>query len=98
MTWTEDSCIKEAMLLIKNNIKDDSVHTAECTWIYEPTINYYRLEYDIPIQEVFRNDVKYEGDYLLVLNDWITNKKYQLLLMDRTSGLAVYKRKPISTN
>jgi hypothetical protein len=98
LTWSEDSCIKEAMLFIKNNIKDDSIHTLECTWLYEPMVNYYRLEYAVPIQEVFRDDVKYKGDYLLVMNDWTANKKYQPLPIDRTSGLAVYKRKPISTN
>ncbi|WP_430404941.1 hypothetical protein [Fluviicola sp.] len=98
MTWSEDSCIKEAMLLIKNNIQDDSIHTAECTWIYEPMVNYYRLEYAIPIQEVFRDGIKFDGEYLLIQKEWVSNKNYTPILMDRTSGLAVYKRKSISAN
>jgi hypothetical protein len=98
MTWSEDSCIKEAMLLIKHDTKDKSIHIAECTWIYEPIVNYYRLEYQVPIQEVFRDGIKFEGEYLLIQNEWVSNKNYKPILMDRTSGLAVYKRKSISAN
>jgi len=100
MTWSEDSCIKEAMLLIKNDIKDQYVHTAECTWIYEPVVNYYRLEYDVPIQEVFREDIRYEGEYLLIENvRFIENKDYKSLMLHlRECRLAVYKRQSISTN
>lgn len=98
MTWREDKSIKEAMLLIKEDIQDDSIHTAECTWIYEPMINYYRVEYQVPIQEVFRDGIKYESDYLLIQNEWISNKNYNILLADRYSGLSVFKRKSIAAN
>lgn len=98
MTWSEDSCIKEAMLFIKKNIKDDSIHSAECTWIYEPMVNYYRLEYDVPIQEVFREDIKHEAEYLLTQNEWTAHKNYNAILIKRKSGLIVYRKKTISTN
>lgn len=105
MTWSEDSCIKEAMLLIKNNIKDDSVHTAECTWIYEPMVNYYRLEYGVPIQEVFRDGIKFEAEYLLIhpsenLSSPADKKKYSILLAhSRECGLFLYWKPPvIATN
>lgn len=100
MTWSEDQDIKEVMLLIKNDVKDKSIHTAECTWIYEPMINYYRLEYNIPIQEVFREDVKMEAEYVLFQSTMLFDiKEYQILKdYSRKSGLILYKRKPISTN
>lgn len=98
MTWSEDWHVKEAMLLIKNDIKDESIYAVECTWIYEPVINYYRLEYQIPIHEVFRDGIKYEAEYLLIQNEWILNKNYKPLLTNRDSGLAVYKQKAISAN
>jgi 4-amino-4-deoxy-L-arabinose transferase-like glycosyltransferase len=98
MTWSEDSAIKTAMLLIKNDIKDNSIHLAECSWFYEPLINYYRLEYQVPIQEVFRDEIKHEAEYLLIQNEWAPNKNYRLLFSDRNSRLTVHKRKPISAN
>jgi hypothetical protein len=98
MTWSEDSAVKKAVLLIRQDIKDESIHLVECTWIYEPMINYYRLEYGIPVQEVFREDIQYKGEYLVIQNEWTPKPDYESILMDRTSGLAVYKRKVTSVN
>ena len=98
MTWSEDSSIKPAMLLIREDIKDNSIHIAECSWFYEPIINYYRLEYHVPIQEVFREEIKHEAEYLFIQNEWMPNENYKLLFSDRNSGLTVYKRKTISAN
>ena len=93
MTWSEDQHLKEGMLLIKNDIKDQSVHTIECSWIYEPVINYYRLEYHVPVQKVFRDGIKYETEYL-VIEKGFANKNYDLKLLHyRECGLMVYKRK-----
>ncbi|MDF3027824.1 MAG: hypothetical protein K0S23_2131 [Fluviicola sp.] len=98
MTWSEDSAIKTAMLLIKDDIKDNSIHIAECSWFYEPLINYYRLEYQVPVQEVFRDEIKHEAEYLLIQNEWTPNKNYRLLFLDRNSRLTVHKRKSIAAN
>lgn len=99
MTWSEDQHLKEAMLLIKHGIKDQSIHTAECTWIYEPVINYYRLEYQVPIQQVFRDEIKYEAEYLFIQNELVPNKEYKSLLCHlRECGLSVYKRLPSAAN
>ena len=98
MTWSEDSAVKKAVLLIRQDIKDESIHIVECTWIYEPMINYYRLEYGVPVQEVFREDIQYKGEYLVIQNEWTPKPDYESILMDRTSGLAVYKRKVTSAN
>ena len=98
MTWSEDSGIKTAMLLIKDDIKDNSIHIAECSWFYEPLINYYRLEYQVPIQEVFRDEIKHEAEYLLIQNEWTSNQNYTLLFLDRSSRLTVHKRLPNAAN
>ncbi len=105
MTWAEDQHVKEVMLLIKNNIKDDSIHTAECTWIYEPMINYYRVEYQVPIQQVFRDGIKCEAEYLLIhpsenLSSPPDKKIYRILLCHiRECGLCLYWKAPvIATN
>lgn len=70
MTWAEDQHLKEAMLKIKDDIRDESIHSAECTWIYEPIVNYYRMEYNVPIQEVFRGRFSYQSEYLIVQDDF----------------------------
>lgn len=108
MTWAEDQDVKEAMLLIKEDIKDNSVHTSECTWIYEPMVNYYRLEYDVPIQEVFRDGITYQSEYLVIdeemisglINDLIKDNSYIVLDSShvRNSGLILYKQQSISAN
>ena len=98
ITWWEDQHVKEAMLLIRNDIKDESVHTIECSWIYEPVINYYHLEYQVPVHEVFRDGIKYEAEYLLIQNEWEAHKNYRTLFANRYSDLVVYKRKSTAAN
>ncbi|MGV3613472.1 MAG: hypothetical protein ACO1N0_21110 [Fluviicola sp.] len=98
-TWPEDQHVKEVMLLIKKDIPDESVHTAECFWLYEPAVNYYRLEYQVPIREVFREDLKYEAEYLLFFEtiQLPDMKGYRILKnYSRKSGLVLYKRKSIN--
>lgn len=99
MTWSEDQDVKAAMLSIRDDIRDKSIHIAECTWIYEPVINYYRLEYEVPIQQVFREDIKFEGEYILFQTALIQIKEYSILEdYSRKSSLVVYKRKLNATN
>ncbi|TSJ45543.1 glycosyltransferase family 39 protein [Fluviicola chungangensis] len=107
MTWREDQDIKEAMLLIKGDVEDKSIHIAQCTWIYEPVINYYRLEYDVPIQQLFRDAINYQSEYLIVddtmINDLIRDSiNDQYIVLDAShiqeSGLTLYKRKPSGAN
>lgn len=102
MTWLEDQDIKEAMLIIKNDIPDKTIHLVECRWIYEPMINYYRLEYDIPVQEVFRDDLKFQAEYLFTNtfseNDWTQLNAFHLIFKNNESGLMVYKRKSTAAN
>lgn len=99
MTWPEDQDVKAAMLLIKDDIHDKSVHIAECTWVYEPIINYYRLEYRVPIQEVFREDIKFEGEYILSQTTRMEIKGYAILKdYSGKSGLVLYKRLPTAAN
>lgn len=99
MTWSENQDIKEAMLQIKSDIKDQSVHTAECSWIYEPVINYYRVEYQVPIQEVFRDGETFQSEYILSQSMAIEVKQYRILKdYSRKSGLVVYKRKSSEAN
>ena len=99
MTWSEDQDLKAAMLSIKDDIQDTSIHIAECTWIYEPVINYYRLEYEVPIQQVFREDIQFEGEYILFQTAHIQIKEYSILKdFSRNSRLVVYKRKLNATN
>nr|WP_294858001.1 hypothetical protein [uncultured Fluviicola sp.] len=98
MTWPEDQDIKKGMLSIKNDVTNKSIHTAECFWIYEPMINYYRVEYQVPIQEVFREDVKMEAEYVLFQSaSSVDIKGYQILKdYSMESGLILYKRESIS--
>jgi hypothetical protein len=99
MTWPEDQDVKAAMLSIRNDIRDKSIHITECTWIYEPIINYYRLEYQVPIQEVFREDIKFQGEYILSQTTPIEVKEYAILKdFSRKSGLVLYKRKITAAN
>ncbi|MNK05621.1 hypothetical protein D3C87_235040 [compost metagenome] len=104
MTWLENKHIKDAMLFIKREVPDHSVRTVECKWIYEPIINYYRLEYQVPIQEVFREDLKYQADYLFTNPFDGENNSGQIdgylsVFMHRGEcGLFFYKRKPIEAN
>lgn len=94
MTWSEDQDLKAAMLSIRDDIRDKSIHIAECTWLYEPVINYYRLEYEVPIQQVFREDIKFEGEYILFQTAYIQIKEYSVLKdYSLSSSLVVYKRK-----
>ena len=99
MTWPEDKDVKKAMLLIRSDIKDESVHIAECFWIYEPVINYYRMEYRVHIKQVFREDLKFEAEYILSQPQQKEIKEYGILKdYSRESGLVLYKRKPIAAN
>ena len=99
MTWWEDRDIKEAMLLIKNDITDQSIHTIECTWIYEPIINYYRLEYQVPVQEVFRGGETFQSEYILSQTARVEIKEYTILKdYSLKSGLVLYKRNPSAAN
>ncbi|WP_343634554.1 hypothetical protein [Fluviicola sp.] len=99
MTWAEDQDLKEATLLIKQDISDNSVHIAECNWLYEPVVNYYRLEYKVPIQEVFRDGEKFRSEYVLCKTIRIEVREYQILLdRSRQSGLILYKRKLNAAN
>lgn len=99
MTWTEDQDVKAAMLSIRNDIRDKSIHIAECTWIYEPVINYYRLEYQVPIQQVFREDITFKGEYILSQTTRIEIKEYSILKdYSLNSSLVVYKRKLTAAN
>jgi hypothetical protein len=99
MTWSEDQDVKAAMLSIRDDIRDKSIHIAECTWIFEPVINYYRLEYQVPIQQVFREDIKFEGEYILFQTALIQIKEYSILEdYSRNSSLVVYKRKLNAAN
>lgn len=97
-TWPEDQHVKEVMLLIKKDMKDESVHTVECFWLYEPAVNYYRLEYQVPIREVFREDLKYEAEYLLFQTTLLVDIEEYQILKDYSlkSGLVLYKRKSTS--
>lgn len=99
MTWSEDQDVKAAMITIRDDIRDTSIHIAECTWIYEPVINYYRLEYQVPIQQVFREDIKFEGEYILFQTPRISIKEYSILKdYSLNSSLVVYKRKLNAAN
>ncbi|WP_294672815.1 glycosyltransferase family 39 protein [uncultured Fluviicola sp.] len=99
MTWSEDQDLKAAMLSIRDDIQDTSIHIAECTWLYEPVINYYRLEYEVPIQQVFREDIKFEGEYILFQTVLVQIKDYSILKdYSRNSSLVVYKRKLNAAN
>ena len=99
MTWPEDQDLKAAMLSIRDDIRDKSIHIAECTWLYEPVINYYRMEYQVPIQQVFREDIKFEGEYILFQTAHIQIKEYSILKdYSLSSSLVVYKRKLNATN
>lgn len=99
LTWPEDQDVKEAMLSIRNDIRDKSIHIAECTWIYEPVINYYRLEYQVPIQQVFREDVTFKAEYILLQTIRTEIKEYSVLKdYSQKSGLVLYKRKLNAAN
>jgi hypothetical protein len=100
VTWPEDQHIKEAMLLIKKDLKNQSIQVAECSWIYEPAINYYRKEYQIPIHEVFREDLRGEGRYLLVHQlEFLPKSQYRVRLFHmRECGLMVYSKNPSAAN
>lgn len=65
-TWLSDQHVKRAMLNINQDIKDNQIHSIECTWIYEPLVNYYREVYHIPVQKVFRDGISGQSDYYLV--------------------------------
>lgn len=104
MTWAENTHLRNALLFIKNEAKEDTIHPVECKWIYEPIINYYRVEYQVPVQEVFREELKYQGDYLFTNpfdgeNDQSQLNAYQPIFRHKGEcGLFFYKRKAISAN
>ncbi|MNU66671.1 hypothetical protein D3C71_559920 [compost metagenome] len=103
ITWPEDQHVKEGMLLVKKDIRDQATHTISCTWIYEPMINYYRQEYEVPVHEVFRDGINDSSEYNFIQSPdmafWENrkNKKY-LLTHPRECGLVVYKNQAISAN
>ncbi|WP_300661076.1 glycosyltransferase family 39 protein [Fluviicola sp.] len=103
ITWPEDRHVKEGMLLVKNDIRDKTTHTISCTWIYEPMINYYRSEYQVPVHAVFRDGINDSTEYNFIqFSDpavWknIKGKKH-LLSHIRECGLVVYKNPVISAN
>lgn len=66
ITWKGDQHIKMGMLRIKSEIRDRDLHTLSCSWIYEPVVNYYRKEYRVPVNEVFRDGVSEASEYKLV--------------------------------
>lgn len=98
ITWKGDQHVKEGMLLVKNDIRDKETHTISCTWIYEPMINYYRLEYQVPVQEVFRDGINDSSEYNFaevsepVLWENIRIERY-LLSHPEECGLMVYKNR-----
>lgn len=106
MTWAENTHIKNAMLSIKKDAYtlDKPLFRVECKWIYEPIVNYYRLEYQVPVREVFREDLKYQADYLLTNpfdgeNDTGQIDGYLSVFLHRGEcGLFFYKRLPTAAN
>lgn len=103
ITWAEDQHVKEGMLLVKKNIRDQATHTISCTWIYEPMINYYRQEYEVPIHSVFRDGINDSSEYNFaqstepVLWENVRIERY-LICHPKECGLIVYKNQPISAN
>ncbi len=102
ITWPEDQHVKEGMLLVKNDIRDKETHTISCTWIYEPMINYYRLEYQVPVHAVFRDGISDSTEYNFIhytdLEGLNKTKKDQIFFFHiRECGLGVSKKGFISS-
>ncbi len=102
ITWKEDQHVKEGMLLVKNDIRDKETHTISCTWIYEPMINYYRLEYQVPVHAVFRDGINDSTEYKFIhytdLEGLNKTKKDQFFFFHiRECGLVVSKKGFISS-
>ncbi len=103
ITWAEDQHVKEGMLLVKKNIRDQATHTISCTWIYEPMINYYRQEYEVPVHAVFRDGINDSSEYTFaqstepVLWENVRIERY-LLCHPKECGLVVYKNQVTAAN
>lgn len=102
ITWKEDQHVKEGMLLVKNDIHDKETHTISCTWIYEPMINYYREEYQVPVHAVFRDGINDSSEYNFIhyadLEGLSKTKKDQIFFFHiRECGLVVSKKGVISS-
>ncbi|MNE54903.1 hypothetical protein D3C80_1497180 [compost metagenome] len=91
------------MLLVKKNIRDQATHTISCTWIYEPMINYYRQEYEVPVHAVFRDGINDSSEYTFaqstepVLWENVRIERY-LLCHPKECGLVVYKNQVTAAN
>ncbi|WP_343607016.1 hypothetical protein [Fluviicola sp.] len=66
ITWKGDQHVKTGMLRIKAEIRNQVAHTLSCSWVYEPIVNYYRKEYQIPVNEVFRDGINETSEYKLI--------------------------------
>ncbi|MDR0802267.1 glycosyltransferase family 39 protein [Fluviicola sp.] len=105
ITWKDDQHVKMGMLRVKTEIKDCAIHSLSCSWIYEPAINYYRKEYHIPVNEVFRDGINESSEYKLVQSrDTEGMKKAKddgsciLLFHPGECGLILSQKRPIAAN
>lgn len=65
-TWRYNMNTKEAMVLIKNNIRSQKQdYSISNHWLLEPSINYYIMRWNLNMQPANRDGINEESDFIL---------------------------------
>lgn len=95
-SWPDDSHIKEVMLTLKEETKNQKVKaTFSCYWAYEPTINYYINRWDMNLENVTREGMDTTSLFIYINELDYMPKNYTSVLYfsDDKSQLCIKSRK-----